>query len=315
MASGKTQLQRLRNETDPERACELALELLRDHRERQIVDVVLLKLKGCALGESARAVLRPRVAFYLDNPDYDSGCDIRDALVRLLLDIGNPADLNLYLRGVEVHEKLHGVDVAQNLRAAALVGIAMVDPTLGSAYAIKLLADLADTSRFSGEPAITAMGLLHEQGDTLPLYHHLLMLAQIPDPPFPQVKVAPEVESKALELLDAGFPVGLYREIATPYVKTDRVIPQVGIVSYIVSNRRIELYDLLETIVQNTRHDDLHRYTVIEMAASRHAPLINLLYRLAGICAPKHIPRFIEAIELTSDTRRDDLLAGLKKRI
>jgi hypothetical protein len=311
----KAKLQQLRDETDPERACDLALELLRDHRERQIVDTVLLKLKNCRLGESARAVLRPKCLYYLDNSERDSGCDIRDALVRLLVDIGNPADLDIYLRGVEVHEQLRGVDVGQTLRAASLIGIGMIDPSLASAYAIKLIADLVDTSRFSGEPAITAIGLVREQGNGLPIYQFLLMLAHIPDPPFPQVKVAPEVESKGLELLDADFSAALYREIAEPYIKVDRVIPQVGIVVYIVSNRRDDLYDLLETIVQNTHHDDLHRYTVIEMAASRHTPLIDLLYHLAGTCAPKRIANFIEAVELTTDPRRDNLLAILKKRL
>jgi hypothetical protein len=308
-------LQRLREEADPERASALALELLRDHRERQIVDVALAKLKDCSPGESARAILRAKALYYLDNPDHDSGCDIRDALVRLLLDIANPADLDLYLRGVEVHEQLRGVDVAQTLRASSLVGIALIDSGLGSAYAIKLLADLADTSRFSGEPAITAIGLLHEQGNTLPIYQLLLMLAQIPDPPFPQVKVAPEVESKALELMDADFPAALYREVATPYVQSDRVIPQVGIVSYLVSKRRSELYGLLETIVNATHHDDLHRYTVIEIAASREILLIDLLYRFAATSAAKRIANYIEAVELTTDTRRDEVLVGLRKRL
>jgi hypothetical protein len=306
----QAKLQRLRDETVPERACELALELLRDHRERQIVDAVLLKLKHCTLGESARAVLRPKALYYLDNPHHDSGCDIRDALVRLLVDIGNPADLDVYLRGVEVHEQIRGVDVGQNLRAASLVGIGMIDVALASAYAAKLIADLADTSRFSGEPAITAMALLREQGDTLPIYQFLLMLAHIPDP-----QVAPEVESKALELLDADFSAALYREIAMPYVQADRVIQQVGIVGYVVSNRRAELYDLLETIVGNTHHNDLHRYAVIEMAASRHTALIDLLYRLAATCIPKRIANFIEAVELTTDPRRDETQVILKKRL
>lgn len=305
----KAALQRLKAETDPERACDLALELLRDHRERQIVDAALLKLKNCTLGESARAVLRPKTLYYLDNPQHDSGCNIRDALVRFLVDISNPADLDVYLRGVEVHEQLLGVDVGQNLRAASLVGIGMIDPSLASAYAVKLIVDLADTSRFSGEPAITAMALLREQGDTLPIYQFLLMLKQMPDLP-----IVPEVVSKALELLDADFPAALYREIAAPYVQADRVIQQVGIVGYVVSNHRAELYDLLETIVANTRHDDLHRYAVIEMAASRHAPLIDLLYRLASTCSPKRIGSFIEAVELTTDARRDETLANLKKR-
>jgi hypothetical protein len=310
-----TKLQLLKNETDPERACVLALELLRDHRERQIVDAALAKLKGCTLGDSARSILRPKALYYLDNPEHDSGCDIRDALVRLLLEIGNPADLDIYLRGVEVHEQLRGVDVGQTLRAASLIGIAMTDSALGSIYAVKLLADLEDTSRFSGEPAITAMAMLREQGDTLPIYHYLLMLRHVPDPPFPQVKTPPEVESKALELLAPDFSAVLYREVALPYIQTDRVIPQVGIISYIVGNRRQELYDLLETIVQATHHSDLHRYTVIEMAASRQITLIDLLYHLAGIAPTKRVPNFIEAVALTSDPRREELLTQLKNRI
>ena len=310
----KAQLERLKRETDPERACELALELLHDHRERQYVDVALLKLKNCTLGESARDVLRPKTLFYLDTPERDSGCSIREALIRLLIEIGNPADLDLYLRGVEVHEQLLGVDVGQTLRAASLVGIAMIDPQLGSAYAVKLLADLADTSRFSGEPAITAMRLLHEQENTHPIYLYLLLLAHVLAPPFPDVKVAPEVESKALELLDPDFPAPLYHELAQSYIQSDRAIPQVGIVSYVAVNRRGDLSDLLETMLQSTRHDDLYRYAVIEIAASRFRPLVDLLYSLATTCPTKRIPGLIDALNLTSDPRRDETLAALRKR-
>jgi hypothetical protein len=312
--TARAQLQQLKRETDPERACELALELLRDHRERQIVDAALAKLKTCTLGEGARAVLRPTALYYLDHPERDSGCNIRDALVRLLVEIANPADLDVYLRGVEVHEQLLGVDVGQTLRASSLVGIAMIDPSLGNAYAVRLLADLVDTSRFSGEPAMTALSLLHEQGDTAPIYLYLRMLTHVPAPEFPQVKITPEVESKALELIAGDFPAALYREVALPYVQADRAIPEVGIVSYIVANGRADLFDLLEMIVSATRHDDLHRYAVIEMAASRHAGLINLLYHLAGTCPAKRIRSYVEAIELTTDSRRDETLAALKKR-
>lgn len=305
----KAALDRLRSETDPERTAEIALELLRDYTERQAVDLALLKLKKSTLGDSARVVLCPKTAYYLDHPERDSGCNIREALIRLLVEIGNPADLDLYLRGVAVHEQLLGSDVAQNLRAASLVGIGTIDPSLASVYATRLLADLADTSRFSGEPAITAMNLLHEQQNTLPICTYLMMLAQVP-----ASMVVPEVESKALELLDPDFPAAVYRTLALPYIESGRVIPQAGIVSYIAANRRVELYDLLETIVTTTRQDDLHRYTLIEIAASRHRPLIDLLYRLAATAPAKSISNFVEAVNLTLDPRRDDVLAALVKR-
>lgn len=307
----KAQLQQLKRETDPERACALALELLRDHRERQIVDVALAKLKSCFLGDSARAVLRPTALYYLDHPERDSGCNVRDALARLLIEIGSPADLDLYLRGVEIHEQLLGIDVAQALRASSLVGIAMHEPELGNAYAVSLLGDLVDTSRFSGEPAMTALNLLREQGDTVPIYLYLRMLAHVS---MPEV-IVPEVVSKALELIAADFPAALYREVAQPYVQADRAIAQVGIVSYIVSNGRIELFDLLETIIQATHHNDLHRYAVIETAASRHAGLVNLLYRLAERSPTRRISHYIEAVELTTDSRRDELLSALRQRL
>lgn len=308
-------LERLKSETDPERASAQALDILRDRRERQYVDVALAKLKRCTLGDSARAVLRPKAFYYLDNPERDSGCTLRDALVRLLVDIGNPADLDVYLRGIDVHEQLLGVDVGQNLRAASLVGIGTIDPSLASACAVRLLADLDDTSRFSGEPAITAMQLLNEQGNTLPIYQYLLMLAHVPPPPFPAVRVAPEVESKALELLAPDFPETLYRALAQPYLTADRAIPQVGIVGYVVANRRADLRDLLEAILKSTRHDDLRRYTLIEIAASRQPPLIDLLYQFADVCPVKHVQAVIEAVSLTTDSRHDDAVARLERRL
>jgi hypothetical protein len=67
--------------------------------------------------------------------------------------------------------------------------------------------------------------------------------------------------------------------------------------------------------VQSTRHDDLYRYAVIEIAAARFRPLVDLLYSLAATCPAKRIPGLIEALNLTSDPRRENTLALLKRRI
>lgn len=287
--------ERVKQSSDPA----LALELLAATTARAHVEAALSVLKRSALGERtlddrARPVLRERLNFYFENTEKDRGATLREALVRLLVGINHPDDLDLYLRAVEVFEGIPPVpkiDVAQMLRAAALVGISEVDAELAQLHAVRLLSDVGNTSDFSGEPALTALHLLVRYERWQPIYQYALLV----DGYKPEYA---DVVSRALESLPGDFPAALYAAAARRFIERDGAVEQTGIVGYVVEHRREELYPLLEQIVAATRSGDLHRYAVIQMAAARDPALNEMLFALAKRCPVERAPNFVEALEL-----------------
>ena len=77
---------------------------------------------------------------------------LREALTRLLVHIEHPDDADIYRLGVETYHFQPVDDVAQNLRAAALAGLAPLDPPLACLYAARFLTE-PQTSVFNCEPA------------------------------------------------------------------------------------------------------------------------------------------------------------------
>ena len=82
----------------------MALELLSATTARDHVEAALDVLQRSALDDSARPVLRERLNFYFENNEQDRGATLRETLVRLLIGIGHPDDLDLYLRALAVYE-------------------------------------------------------------------------------------------------------------------------------------------------------------------------------------------------------------------
>ncbi len=285
-----------------------ALELLSATTARSQVEAALAALKRAALDDRARPALRERLDFYFEHIDKDRGATLREALIRLLIGIGHPDDLDLYLRAVELHEgvpPLMQIDVAQMLRAAALAGIAEIDPELGQLYAVRLLSEVSDTSDFSGEPAVSALGLLARYERWQPIYQYLLLVDNY------KAEYA-DVVSRALEGFEADFPAALYAAAAQRFIERDQPVEQTGIVGYVVEKRRGDLYPLLERIVSHTRFDDLHRYAVIQMAAARDPALNDLLFALAKRCPLERVPNFMEALVLTPGS--GEVVALLRSR-
>ena len=286
----------------------LALELLSSTIARSQVDLALDVLKRAELGDAARPVLRERLNFYFDHHDKDRGATIREALVRLLVSISHPDDLDLYLRALSVYEGIPPtprIDAAQKLRVAALIGVVEIDPTLAELYAVKLLGEVSDTSDFSGEPAQTALNLLVRY-ERWPVILQYLLLVDDYKPEYA------DVVSRALESLPADFPAALYAAAARRFIERDQPVEQTGIVGYVVEHRRAELYPLLEQIVSKTRFGDLHRYTVIQMAAARDPALNERLFALAKLSSLERVGSFIEALELAPGSA--EVIKTLKAR-
>jgi hypothetical protein len=72
---------------------------------------------------------------------------------------------------------------------------------------------------------------------------------------------------------------------------------------------------LIDSIMATTRHDELHHYAAVMLAASRDEALIARLFRLAEESSTRRLPHFIEAVALVPGEEKDDLLARLHDRL
>ncbi len=302
-------LQQLRHSEDPDEAREIALELLSSSRKREMVDAALRTLEQSDLDDTARSVLRQSAHYYFDNDSKDNGALIREKLIRLLADLDHPDDCDLFLRGLNTYEVEPFMgEVTQNLRAVSLASLAAHQPELAHIYATKLLSEIDSTSQFSGEPAVTAINLLVQHEKTLPIYQFLLLGG------LDALEAGQnEVVGKALESLGAKFPAALYRDLCTLFVKRDRAVVSMGLLTHIIENQVSDLYDVVDDILTSTRHDELHHYGVLLLAASRSDALVQRLFALAKLSPERHVPNFIEALELVPGPAKDDLLESLRR--
>lgn len=308
MPSQTSLLTRLKAASDPDEKRRVALELLAATRSRQMIDAALYALARVTLTEADRPVLREKALYYFDHDDKDSGALIREAFLRLLSDIGNTDDADLYAQGVLVYERKPVNDTAQTCRAAGLVGLATCDRTAACRHAVRLLGE-PDTSPLSGEPSLTALSVLVRFAEVLPVYGFLLRQGR----DF-IARGNHEVVGKALASLGADFDPALYEALAAPLVALDAPVVSMGVVDYIVEGRVTALYALLEDLITSTKDPDLHRYAVIALAAARHDPLTELLYTLAKRRPLKLLADYVEAVELSAHPDRDDLLDRLARR-
>ena len=303
-------LQQLRQTTDPTEARDVALELLDTSRRREMIDAALHTLEQADLNDAARPVLRRRTWHYFERPRDDAGALIREKLLRMLADIGHPDEHDLYLRGLATYEIVPMMgEVTQNVRAVSLVGLAANEPDLALTHATRLLCEIDSASEYNGEPAITAINLLSQRRQTQPIYAYLLLSG------LDALEYGlNEVVSKALESLGADFPAALYRDLMDIFLPRDRAVVNMGIITHIVDHQVRELYPALDELLINTRHDDLHHFGVVMLAASRDDALIQQLYALAKRSPARRIANFIEAVELVPGDEKNEMLAWLRGR-
>jgi hypothetical protein len=294
----------------PETIRDLALELLMLSLKRQYLDLALHKLAHVTetLALAHRPSLREKALYYFENPGKDMGGNLREHLIRLLVPLCQPEDVPILIQGTGVYERQPVRDVAQNLRAISLAALSGLDLELAAAYAVKLLGE-DDTSEFNGEPSITAINVLLRANQPLPIYGFLLLKGER----FLEQGKG-EVVARAFESLGADFPPALYRAAAERFTGYDLPVVTSGIIDYIVQNRVNEFYPWLQDIIKGTKHPDLHRYGLIMMATARDETLRTALYTMAKMTPLKRIADYIEAVELTSGSERDELLASLRRR-
>lgn len=302
----------LRRTTEPESRRDLALQLLARSNSRQVLDDCLLVLRServrTTLDESHRPILREKCLRYYAESKRDKAGLLREGLTRLLVTIEDPADADIYRLGLDTYYFQPVDDVAQNLRAAALAGLAPIDPPLACLYATRFLGE-RHTSVFNCEPAMTAVDVLVAFDQRLPIYQFLLrggvQMAQ---------SGRGELTGRALESLGGDFPLPLYENLIEQYQAIDQPTATMGIVNWIVEGRKGALYDRLEALILATRDVDLRRYGLVMMAAARDDELGERLLRLAKLARRDDLPLFIEAVELCHLPAREETLASLGRR-
>ncbi len=302
----------LRAETVIESRRDIALQLLARTNSRQYLDECLLVLHFpkviATLDESHRPVLRDKCYSLFAAGKRDKSGILRESLTRLLVHIEHPDDIDLYQRGVETYYLQPVDDVAQNLRAVALAGMAPIDPPLACLYAARFLGE-PFTSVFNCEPAMTAIDVLVAANQRLPIYQFLLHSGE------GMARTGRgELTGKALESLGEDFPPHLYEQLIEKYQAIDQPTASMGIINWVLDRRAEELYDRLESVIMTSKDFDLRRYGLVVMAAARDDELSERLLRLARLASRENLPLFIEALEICQHQERDMTLARLRRR-
>ncbi len=302
----------LRRATAPEIRRDLALFLLAKTNSRQYLDeclrILQLERVRATLDESHRSPLREKCLGYFAAGNRDKGGLLREGLTRLLVHLEHPDDADIYRLGVETYYLQPVDDVAQNLRAVALAGLAPIDPPLACLYATRFLGE-PHTSAFNCEPAITAIKVLVASDQRLPIYQFLLRGG---------IEMAQtgrgELTGKALESLDHDFPIPLYADLIEQYRAIDQPTATMGIINWIIDGRSEALYERLAELILATRDKDLRRYGLVMMAAARDDDLGERLLQMAKTARREDLPLFIEAIEICHLPARDEALENLRRR-
>ncbi len=305
--------QALLQKREPETRRDLALELLARTQRRQYLDDCLRLLGSPALratlDESHRPVLRAKCLSLFKDDKRDKAGLLRERLTRLLVYIGHHEDADIYRLGVETYHLQPVDDVAQNLRAAALAGLAPLEPELACLYAARFLGE-PHTSVFNCEPALTALDLLVAADQPLPIYQFLLRDG------IQMARTARgELTGKALESLGDAFPIPLYAGLIEQYRQLDQPTASLGIVNWVIERRAKALYDDLEALVMGTKDMDLRRYGLVMMAAARDDRLSQSLLRLAKTARRDELGIFIEALEICQHDERDAAIERLRRRL
>ncbi len=196
----------------------------------------------------------------------DTGAILRTALIRALRHHAATADAPFLERAARTYEGVLQNEVAMSLRAAALVTLNEVDPTLAAYHAVRLLFEPA---ALSGEPALTAAKLLASQDQPLPLYRFALA---------PPPGAAPEVAAECLRGLKAA-PPSILRELAETSRDCQDETILLGLFDAILD--RPELGDVVLDFLRDTRLDGMFQWLVASLVAARREDMLPEMRRMA----------------------------------
>jgi hypothetical protein len=261
-----------------------ARELIRTAALPEVLEAALEALRDG--GEPAmRELVLERYSRLAANPvRLDGGAKLRTVLLQALRPVARAEDLDVFEDAVLVVEIGYGKDVAQNLRAAALVGIAGLDEPRAAWYAARLLEDRVHVSEVTGQPALTAVQLLAAIGRPEPLYVETL-----------RGGAHPEVRAECARQL-TSLPPRLLKELAATVLAGDDEARMIGFIDLALAHDSLEatLPELRRWMGETDRHD-VYGFFVSAAVASRREPVLQLLRDERGRTADRQKFGFLDA--------------------
>jgi hypothetical protein len=196
----------------------------------------------------------------------DLNASTRIRILKALRSAELHAPLDVLLRAVHTIERAPGgLDEAAGLRATALISLLDVEQELAGYHAARLLTD-AETSPFSGEPAVTAVTVLATLDQRQPLYAYAMQTPQ------GQAEVLAEILNAMVEAPDP-----IVQDVVQHLLIFDDE-PAVASVYELVLKRNDPAWtDMLTTFLASERRPHLLRYVATTIAAERHPWQIELL--------------------------------------
>lgn len=286
-------IRRLRElDSDPAAQADLALELLKRTADMEVARAALRALGALdVLPADAKDLLRARYAWFDERGERrDAGAFIRQAIVDCLWRSGDLDDIPIFERAVTTYEYLPPgrMEVAHGLRAVGVKALTANAERRATFHAARLLVD-AGTSHMSGEPALSAVAVLHETGHLLPLY-----LYAVHDGPR-----LPDVLSECLRRL-VEIPQSMLPGLVERYAGADDEMVLVGLVDLLLGHEAwAEHVDDLDELVSRTAHDAVFHYAVLAIVASRKRPLIERVIDLArNVRTAERARSLLEALSL-----------------
>jgi hypothetical protein len=257
----------------PDEQARLALALLERERGIQVVSAALAVVLAVPPRPAARPILLRLYDHYdADGVKRDPGCDLRVAILTALQPLVQGDDAALAERALTTYEFLPPTraESAGELRAAGLLLLAGLDPERARYHAVRLLVD-PHTSRMSGRPAVDAVRLLADHGQTLPLY---------------QVAVDPrggvsEVIAACLQNLTAA-PPSILAGLVAQYGESPDDLLLAGLFDLLVAHPGGAAHvDFLVTFLRTTYRMAAYRYLVTTILAARPPGLFAALLNVA----------------------------------
>lgn len=271
----------------PREQIDYALELVATQRQQDIVEAALGVIAEAGDQRIRRTLLDRYTFFAADGIRRDAGCGLRAALLRALRHHAVPGDIPLLEQALSTYEFMPPTraEVAADLRAAALVALAMVDPALASYRAVSALYD-AYTSRLTGEPAVTAARVLASGGHELSLYAYVIQ---------EKVPVA-EVAAECLRQL-TGVPTAVLAPLMDRCLEDGNDVVLVGLFDLMLTHQARDTFTgRIVAYLDATRSYDLFRYLAAAIVAAHRDDLTAELRALEARGADRRKAEIVQEI-------------------
>jgi hypothetical protein len=219
------------------------------------------------------AILRRYQAIASQKPPKDQGGAVRTALLKALRPLAHKDDIPVLEAALWTYEFMPNPggerdEVAGGLRGLALVVLNDTEPGLAAFHACRLLFDPC-TSRFSGEPALTAVRVLSQEGQLLPLYAFALRGG------------SGEVLAECFRGL-AIAPTPIVRRLVETHISGADEIALIGLIDLLVAHTdHASFQPILLNFLRQTPMTDVYRYGVTAVVAARRQDLVVELRAMA----------------------------------